>query len=978
MLLLLPFFLRAYAQTSHDHQIPKTAPQTAEILPTYEGQNVTSVELAGRPELNNSQLAPLLVQKAGEPFSMRKINQTVAALKQKGKFQQVELQVEPEAKGIRVLLVLQPAVYFGIYEFPGAARFSYSRLVQVTNYPPGAAYNAEDIRRAQEGLLTFLRREGFFNAQVRPELNVDGAHRLANIQFHVTLNRRSKFGQVVIAGTDPQQTATLTDNLHSVLARLHGAAIRPGKNYRLKTITNATQYLHTKLEKQGRLDARVKLTGAEYDSAANRANIHFDVEPGPIIHVRIEGAHLWSWTRKSVLPVYQGIGVDPELVQEGDQDLVSYFQGKGYFDATAKSQFRKQASGDTIVYQVSKGKKHKVIRVALTGNHRITTAKLMAQVTVRQAHLFSRGNYSKRLVRASTKNLAVVYQSEGFSSVKVTPTVADSAGNVRVSFHIDEGPQDIVQSLRIAGADTLPEAQFAPGGLKLGPGRPYSQKLVQADRSGIMANYLKLGYLTASFRETAKSVSKGNPHQIDVVYHIYEGPQVFTQDVITLGRSHTRQRLINQDVRSIQVAHPLTETQLLTTESELYNNPGVFDWAEVDPGRQITTRTKEDVLVKVHESKRNQITYGFGFEVINRGGSIPSGTVALPNLPPVGLPSNFTTSQRTFYGPRGTFEYTRNNVRGKGESLSLTAFAGRLDQRGAAYYIDPNFLWSKWSSTFSLSAEHNSENPIFSSQEEIASYQLQRDLGKANTQVVFGRYSFSETALTRIEIPALVFPQDQHVRLSTLSTSYTRDTRDNVLDAHRGVLESVELDFNSTKLGSSVDFGKLTGQLASYKKIPDNIVWANSIRIGLAPPYAGSRVPLSEEFFTGGGSTLRGFPLDGAGPQRSIPVCSSGSTTNCTFIQIPSGGHELLILNSELRIPLPFKEGLGMALFYDGGNVFPSVGFHDFTSLYSNNVGAGLRYATPVGPIRIDLGRNLNPIPGIQATQYFISIGQAF
>ncbi len=75
------------------------------------------------------------------------------------------------------------------------------------------------------------------------------------------------------------------------------------------------------------------------------------------------------------------------------------------------------------------------------------------------------------------------------------------------------------------------------------------------------------------------------------------------------------------------------------------------------------------------------MTYGFGFEVVNRGGSVPSGTVALPGLPPVGLPSNFTTSETTYYGPRGSFQYTRNNVRGKGESLSATAFAGRLDQR---------------------------------------------------------------------------------------------------------------------------------------------------------------------------------------------------------------------------------------------------------------------------------------------------------
>ncbi len=483
--------------------------------------------------------------------------------------------------------------------------------------------------------------------------------------------------------------------------------------------------------------------------------------------------------------------------------------------------------------------------------------------------------------------------------------------------------------------------------------------------------------MTASFRETAHSVSKDDPHHIEVVYHIYEGPKVYTASVITLGRKDTQQRLINQDVSSIEPEHPLTETHLLTAESQLYSHTGVFDWAEVDPKRQITTQTLEDVLVKVHESNKNQIRYGFGFEIINRGGSIPSGTVAFPNLPPIGLPSNFRTSQATHYGPRGTFEYTRNNLRGKGESLSFTAFAGRLDQRGAAYYIDPNLRWSKWTSNASISVDHDGENPIYSSQQEIASYQLQRSLDKAKTRNLFLRYSFSQTDLTRIEIPALVPEADRNVRLSTVSSSFIRDTRDNPLDAHKGILENAEFDINASALGSSVNFVKLTGQAAYYKKIPDNIVWANSIRIGLAQPFSSSFVPLSEEFFTGGGSTLRGFPLDGAGPQRQVPVCSTG-TTNCTLIQVPSGGNELLILNSELRIPLPIKKNLGLAVFYDGGNVFPNVGFHNFTSLYSNNVGLGLRYATPVGPIRVDLGRNLNPIPGINATQYFISIGQAF
>jgi outer membrane protein insertion porin family len=978
LLAILCFGTHAQVSAQSQTQPAKTSPQTEQILASYEGQNVTAIEVAGRPDLSTENFLPLFIQQAGQPFSKEKVDATIAALKQTGKFQEIQLQVAPEANGVRVLLVLQPAIYFGVYTFPGAEQFPYSRLVQVTNYPPEAAYNANDIQESQQNLVTFFQREGYFQAEVQSETKVDSTRKIANVVFHVTLNRHSKFGQVDIVGTPSKETAKLTRDLHSFWARLRGSAIRPGKSYRLKTITNATTYLQGALEKQGWLAAQVKLTGAEYKADTNRADIHFNVQTGPIIHVKIEGAHLWSWTRKSLLPVYQGVGVDRELVQEGNQALISHFESKGYFDVKVDSQFQRQPSGNTIVYRIVKGKKHRVQAVRISGNRNESTDALMAHITVQKKHLFSRGKYSEALVRASVKNLVAVYQSDGFSAVKVTPAVSNKDINVSVAFHIDEGPRDIVQTLKIEGADTLPQTQYAPGGIKIVAGQPYSQKLVQADRRNILAHYLELGYLTANFRETAKVVSKQDPHHIDVVYHIYEGPRVYAENVITLGRKDTQQRLINQDVSSIQPGQPLTETKLLTSESKLYDHTGVFDWAEVDPKRQITTQTKEDVLVKVHEAQKNQITYGFGFEIINRGGSIPSGTVALPNLPPIGLPGNFTTSQKTYYGPRGTFQYTRNNVRGKGISLSFTGFAGRLDQRGGAYYIDPNFLWSKWTSTFSLTAEHDGENPIFSSQQEIASYQVQRPLDKAKTQIIFFRYSFSKTDLTQIEIPALVLPEDQHVRLSTVSASFTRDTRDNPLDAHRGILQSVELDSNFTQLGSSVNFAKLTGQVAYYKKIPHNIIWANSIRIGLAQPFAASRVPLSDEFFTGGGSTLRGFPLDGAGPQRKVQVCPTGTTTDCSFIQVPSGGHELLLLNSEFRIPLPIKKNLGMVLFYDGGNVFPNVGFHNFTSLYSNNVGTGLRYATPVGPIRIDIGRNLNPVPGIQATQYFISIGQAF
>lgn len=972
-------------QPSHPSDAAKKTPQDSnlppaeQILSSYEGQAVTTVEIAGRPDLKTSDFESKFAQKAGQPFAREKVEASAAALKDTGQFRKVRIQVEPEAKGLRVLFVLEPAVYYGIFQFPGAERYPYSRLIQVSNYISQAPYDASSVEQDRRRLLRFFRQEGYFQAEVTTSLQADSKKGIVNVVFQCTLKKKAKFGQVQISGVSPSQDKDLHAQLTGPFARLRGAAIRPGKTYKRGTLTKARSRLESHLQKKGYLSAQVKLSGAEYNAQNNRSDIHFNADPGTKTKVEIVGTHLWPWTKKTLLPVYQGVGVDPETVQEGEQALSSYYQKKGYFDIKVSSNVSGDDKLKTVVYRVAKGKKHSVTGVHVTGAQQLKGDDLMAHVAVQKKHFLSHGQFSDQLVRASVKNLKGVYESQGFSSVQVTSNVVNNGGDIEVNFHVIEGPRDVVSSLSIQGANTFPESQFAPKGLKVAAGQPYSQANVQSDRAGIMANYFRAGYLTASFRETATQASKNDPHHINVVYHIYEGPRVFTADVITLGRKFTRQRLIDQDVNVIRPDQPLTETNLLTAGSNLYDHTGVFDWAEVDPRRQITTQTNEDVLVKVHEAKRNDFTYGFGFELINRGGSIPSGTAAVPNLPPVGLPSNFKTSQNTFYGPRGSFQYTRNNFRGKGESVTFTAFAGRLDQRIGLFYINPNFRWTSWKSTFSFSAEKNEENPIFSSRQEVGSWQVQRFIDAAKHNLFFVRYSFSKTNLTRIEIPDLVPVEDRNVRLSGFGANLTRDSRDNVLDAHKGVLNSIELDLNSSKLGSSVDFAKLTTQAAIYREKFHNIVWAGSIRVGLAQPYANSRVPLSERFFTGGGDSLRGFPLDGAGPQRNIFVCSSGETApNCPQINVPRGGNEQLIINLESRIPLPLKKGLSIVPFYDGGNVFPDIGFHDFTSLYSNNVGVGLRYATPVGPIRIDLGHNLNPVPGVKSTQYFISIGQAF
>jgi outer membrane protein insertion porin family len=383
--------------------------------------------------------------------------------------------------------------------------------------------------------------------------------------------------------------------------------------------------------------------------------------------------------------------------------------------------------------------------------------------------------------------------------------------------------------------------------------------------------------------------------------------------------------------------------------------------------------------VKVHESKRNEVSYGLGFELAHRAGNTPAGSVPVPGLPPIDLKNNEVAgSQATYAGVRGSIEFSRRNMRGLGETASAMVAYSPLDQQVVMSYSQLYFMGTGWSSLTSASIERNSENPLYVAGLGNATFQVEKPLKPGGNTRLQLRYNINKTNLSDLLVPELVLPQDRNVLLSTFSGTLIRDNRDKPLDATKGTFTTLNLGITPEAIGSSATFAKFFGQYATYKPL-HSTVFANSVRLGMAKALAGSFVPTSELFFSGGGTSLRSFPINQAGPQRIVPFCNVlEGETGCVDITVPVGGRLLFIWNSELRFPLRVKKGLGAVLFYDGGNVYRAINFNDFIHNYTNTVGLGLRYATPIGPIRIDVGHNLNPVPGINPTQYYITLGQVF
>jgi outer membrane protein insertion porin family len=954
---------------------------------SYEGQNVVAVELVANPKISVDSLRPLVQQRTGEPYSGSKVENTISALQAAGQFNKVEVDVKPDPGGLHVTFTLEPALYFGILDFPGATKgFSYTRLLQVVDIPNHTPYKQDLVSKAEDNLHQFLLSAGYFRAQVQPESRFDEAHMLANVVFHIDLGKRAKLGNLDIQGLAPAEADRLQRATHSLRASATGASLKPGKPYTRKRIDSGIALMKRNLANEHHLASKVRLDHPEYHSESNRADLIIDARPGPIVEVHVTGAKLsplpflGDRQMKKLIPIFSEGTVDADLVEEGRRNLVNFFQSKGYFDAKVTANLQNQASNVELVYNVNRGSRHRVETVDFQGNQHFDTDVLIQQVAVKRHRpvVLSRGKFSDKLLRQSVTGITVFYKNLGYADVRVDTQVVDREPKVYITFQVTEGSQTLVDNLTIEGNSRISSSALSPkGGLRLRPGQPFSPKALADDRTHIMAVYLDRGFLNSDFDSTVTRLPD-DPHRVDVTYKITEKQQVLVGQLVLLGNKKARASLIGKTV-NITPEAPLSERALLAGESELHDL-GVFDWGSVDSRRPISDQTSEDVLVKLHEAGRNEITYGFGLQVARRGGNIPSGTIALPGLPPItsGAP-NFTAEEKTFVSPRGSITFTRYNLRGLAESASASILVSRLDQRALATYTDPHFRGSSWSSLVSTSIERTTENPTFAARLAEGSWQLEKPLNKDKTRRIQLRYRFRRTILSNLLIPGLVLPEDQRLRLSTLSATWIRDTRDKPLDASRGFYQTLDLAITPKVLGSNANFARLLGQSSYYKPFGPT-VWANRITLGLAKAFGnGSDVPTSERFFSGGETTLRGFPINGAGPQRTVPACSnSADPSTCVNLQVPIGGRQLFILNSELRFPLGIKEGLGAAVFYDGGNVYGPIGISRFIQDYTNTIGVGLRYKTPVGPIRFDIGRNLNPVTGVKATQFYVTLGQAF
>jgi outer membrane protein insertion porin family len=482
--------------------------------------------------------------------------------------------------------------------------------------------------------------------------------------------------------------------------------------------------------------------------------------------------------------------------------------------------------------------------------------------------------------------------------------------------------------------------------LQSSEGQPYSDLNVATDQNNILNYYFNNGYPDARFEVSVKP--SNTPNQMDLTFTIQEGERQYVRRVLVSGLKISDPDLVYSRI-NLRSGDPLSQSNMTESQRRLYDL-GVF--ARVDAALQNPDGEEQNkyILYRVEEARRYSVSAGFGAQLGRIGKSAvnsfesPAGTAG--------------------FSPRVSLGVSRSNFLGVAHTISLQTRISNVQRRGVLTYLAPQFKgYEDLSLSFTGLFDDSRDIQTFSAKRYEGSAQLQQRLTKANTAQYRLAYRRVTTQLAQGFLPQLVPLLAQAVTLGVVSGTFIQDRRDDPSDAKRGVYNTIDLGFASSVLGSKTSFTRALIRTSSYHRITRDIVFARALSFGAIDRISRADVPLPERFFAGGALLHRGFAENQAGPRDSDPGPESRSTG------FPIGGKGLLVNTFELRFPL-LGDNISGVFFHDAGNVYSTLSdvsfrtsqrdLRDFNYMV-HAAGFGVRYRTPIGPMRVDLAYCVNP-----------------
>ncbi len=618
-------------------------------------------------------------------------------------------------------------------------------------------------------------------------------------------------------------------------------------------------------------------------------------------------------------------------VKESVNKIIQKYQEEAYFAAEVTYELEGAREREVLVrYKIKEGTKIRIRKITFSGNFHFSDRELKKQLPETKekgllSFLTKSGTYREETLEQDLDGILAFYMRKGFFQAKVgKPQVTHDQKWITITIPVDEGRQFRIGSVDIRGDLIFSKAEIAKK-VPLYPGEILNRDKIRDSVSNLTDMYADQGYAFADI--SPQTVVHKETEMVDLTLEIKKGSLVYIERINIQGNTKTRDKVIRRDMRLAE--GDLFNLSALKKSRERLNALGYFKEINMTP-RKGSAEDKLDIDVRVEEAPTGAFSIGGGYSSLDKL---------------VGMVS-----------------ISQNNLFGTGKRVILSAQIGAISQYYNLSYTDP------WLFDTRISGGVD----IYRIMRDYTDYSVTRlggglRFGFPLFEEVRGYLSYKYEQIDVFNIlstAALLIRESEGTSTtSSVGGALRRDTRDHYFDPSKGSDNTIGIEYAGGPLGGSNYFTRYSASSAWFYTPFWKTTFMVRGRIGYIQANGDHTIPIFERYRLGGISTIRGFKTWMVGPK--LP--------NGEIL----GGNKELIFNVEAVFPLIPGIKLKGLVFFDAGNAYDVGEPYSFEKLRTS-VGVGLRWISPMGPLRLEWGYNLRPQPDESKSSWDFSVGTFF
>ena len=623
--------------------------------------------------------------------------------------------------------------------------------------------------------------------------------------------------------------------------------------------------------------------------------------------------------------------LNPSKLNDAIKRINALYKSKGYYNtrSTAKLSYPTPQTAE-VRFVIQEGQKMSIANIAFVGNTAFDDGDLEDVIQTSSWNWLSwiteAGILKMDVLQQDAARLGAYYNNHGFIEAKIgTPKVEEKDGDLYVTFYIEEGPRYRVGTVEIEG-DLIEDKDKLISMLQIRDEKFLNRKILRDDTLKLTDLYAEHGYAFAEVNPKINKSSQGK--RVNITFKVDKGSLVYFNRIEIRGNTRTRDNVIRRDLTVKEGG--VFDSKAVRVSTQRLQRLGYFEEVTVTP-QPTMNEDQMNVLVDVKEKSTGQFSIGAGYS---------------------------SSDKLMFMG-----EISEDNFLGLGTRLSLSASLSAVTNRFNLSYTDPRIFDSNVSAgvdAFNWEREYDD----YTKDSWGGGLRFGHHLWE-RWRIFYG-YTWSDTNLSDISANAsdyLLRSADINIT-SSIRVSVSRDTRNRVFNTSSGSKNVMSLKYAGGILGGDAAFTKLEGSSSWFFAMPLSTVFHAKVAGGQAFENEDDKLPVYENFYLGGMNSIRGF--------KSASISPVDPENNEKY-----GGDKMWYSNLEVTFPLLTDAGLYGVAFTDFGNVYASEDNWDFSDI-KKSAGLGVNWMSPMGPLRLVWGYNLDKQPDDEDASWDFAMGGNF